>query len=345
MGADAKTNLSLCGHKTDGSPHTYMERKNQGTGNAERFSGQSGDARGCGMCKGLTAVWAGPGGVYPVGAAAGGFGAAAALGAWALDVRPDINAESAAEEEQRRGRRGGQDQNAAQDQGLAGVIWARRSRVDFEEYVACVTASEMPNTFEPEALKAQSARGPSRCQKKNTRSKSRSSIQRRRSATQRIVRSIRRKKRADRLSRGWLQGTDQKTGWPKVRQRAEEHRKGSCCIRRQAGDAAAVLLIERRADRETPRDVFVSARMLVSVIWPLYEEKATHRNEQNTTFTFRNGTGFQRDFGKLTRKNVKILSPYRRPTWRRWSRTRVLEKCAGTQRAQASSFSAVFHQL
>ena len=28
--------------------------------------------------------------------------------------------------------------------------------VDFEEYVACVTASEMPNTFESEALKAQS---------------------------------------------------------------------------------------------------------------------------------------------------------------------------------------------
>ena len=26
--------------------------------------------------------------------------------------------------------------------------------VDFEEYVACVTASEMPNTFESEALKA-----------------------------------------------------------------------------------------------------------------------------------------------------------------------------------------------
>ena len=29
-------------------------------------------------------------------------------------------------------------------------------RVDFEEYVTCVTASEMPNTFESEALKAQS---------------------------------------------------------------------------------------------------------------------------------------------------------------------------------------------
>ena len=66
-------------------------------------------------------------------------------------------------------------------------------KIDFEEYVACVTASEMPNTFETEALKAQSVAARTfamaKLQKYETKKPKHHP-----KATRRIVRSTRRKR-------------------------------------------------------------------------------------------------------------------------------------------------------
>ena len=105
------------------------------------------------VCKGLTAVWAGLAVLILLVPLLVVWGSGA-LGREALDASDRTrNAESAAEEEQ--GEAGAADKIKTPRKIK---VWredlGKAVKVDFEEYVACVTASEMPNTFEPEALKA-----------------------------------------------------------------------------------------------------------------------------------------------------------------------------------------------
>ena len=176
----------------------------------------------------------------------------------------------------------------------------KKVEVDFEEYVACVVASEMPATFETEALKAQSVAARTFAMAKI---KTKSPIC---DSTHCQVYKTE-KELFDCHPEGW-----EDDGWKKI--------KKAC--RATAGellyyDGEMVLhplfFSSSGGQTENSEDVFVSAvPYLISVSSP-YEEKATHRDEEKS-FTIKEFASNvrkafpEKDFGTIGTDRIKILS-------------------------------------
>lgn len=176
----------------------------------------------------------------------------------------------------------------------------KKVKVDFEEYVACVVASEMPATFETEALKAQSVAARTFAMSKiETKSPICDSTHCQVYKTE--------KELIDCHPDGW-----EDEGWQKV--------KKAC--RATAGellyyDGELVLhplfFSSSGGQTENSEDVFVSAvPYLISVSSP-YEEKATHRDEEKSftvkEFASKVRKAFpEKDFGTISADRIKILS-------------------------------------
>ena len=185
-------------------------------------------------------------------------------------------------------------------------------KVDFEEYVACVTASEMPNTFETEALKAQSVAARtfvmSKIQKYETKKPAKHPKAPICDTTHCQVYKTEKELIACHPD-GWA---DSENGWPKV-QAACRSTEGQLLYYDGKLVMQPLFFSSSGGQTENSEDVFVSAvPYLISVSSP-YEEKATHRNEKKT-FTFAEMKKKLRadfpaeDFGTLTQANIKILS-------------------------------------
>ena len=278
------------------------------------------------VCKGLAAVWAGLA-VFILLVPLLVVWGSGALGREALDASDRTrNAESAAEEEQ--GEAGAADKIKTPRKIK---VWredlGKAVKVDFEEYVACVTASEMPNTFEAEALKAQSVAARTFAMSKIQKYEIKKPKQHPKAPICDTTHCQVYKTEKELIAchaDGW--GTD-KNGWPKVRA-ACKSTEGQLLYYDGKLVMQPLFFSSSGGQTENSEDVFVSAvPYLVSVSSP-YEEKATHRNEQKT-FTFSETRKLlqksfpKKDFGKLTRKNVKILS--------RTAGGRVAEMQVGTQ--------------
>lgn len=188
----------------------------------------------------------------------------------------------------------------------------KADKVDFEEYVACVTASEMPNTFAAEALKAQSVAARtfamSKIQKYETKKPEKHPDAPICDTTHCQVYKTEKELIACHPD-GWA---DSENGWPKV-QAACRSTEGQLLYYDGKLVMQPLFFSSSGGQTENSEDVFVSAvPYLISVSSP-YEEKATHRNEQKT-FTLAEmqkklKKSFpKKEFGSLNRSNVKILS-------------------------------------
>ena len=176
----------------------------------------------------------------------------------------------------------------------------KKVEVDFEEYVTCVVASEMPATFEEEALKAQSVAARTFAMAKI---KTKSPIC---DSTHCQVYKTE-KELIECHPEGW-----EDDGWKKI--------KKACMA--TAGellyyDGELVLhplfFSSSGGQTENSEDVFVSAvPYLISVSSP-YEEKATHKDEEKSftvnEFAAKVRKAFpEKDFGTISTDRIKILS-------------------------------------
>ncbi len=188
----------------------------------------------------------------------------------------------------------------------------RAVSVDFEEYVLCVVASEMPNTFESEALKAQSVAARTfamakiqKYEEKKPESHPDAPVC---SSTHCQV-----YKTEDELiachSDGW--GSSD-SGFEKIKA-ACKATEGELLYYDGQLVMQPLFFSSSGGQTENSEDVFVSAvPYLVSVSSP-YEQEATHRNEEKTFTTAEFEKALkkafpQEHFGILTRENIKILS-------------------------------------
>ena len=193
-------------------------------------------------------------------------------------------------------------------------VWMSESQsieeVDFEEYIACVVASEMPSDFEEEALKAQS-------------------VAARTYAMAKILKYDEKKpeshpetpvcdtthcqayKTEERLieihEKGW-----EKTGFDKVKKACKET-EGQMLYYDGELVMQPLFFSSSGGKTENSQDVFVGAYpYLVSVSSP-YEQEATHTNEKKE-FTFEYiekslGDKYKdRPTGSITAENIKTLS-------------------------------------
>lgn len=185
-------------------------------------------------------------------------------------------------------------------------------RVDFEEYVTCVTASEMPNTFESEALKAQSVAARTfvmaKLEKYETKKPQAHPDAPICSTTHCQVYKTEKELKACHPE-GWYSSDE---GFPKIK-KACEATKGELLYYDGKLVMQPLFFSSSGGQTENSEDVFVSALpYLVSVSSP-YEEKATHQNEEKS-FTMKKfkekiKKAFpQKEFGKISRSSVKILS-------------------------------------
>lgn len=188
----------------------------------------------------------------------------------------------------------------------------RAVKVDFEEYVACVTASEMPNTFETEALKAQSVAARTFAVSKIQKYESKKPQQHPEAPICDTTHCQVYKTEKELLAchpEGWGESAE---GWPKV-QAACRATEGRLLYYDGKLVMQPLFFSSSGGQTENSEDVFVSAvPYLVSVSSP-YEEAATHRNEQKE-FTLAEmqkkvQKAFpEKNFGTLTQAGLKILS-------------------------------------
>lgn len=184
--------------------------------------------------------------------------------------------------------------------------------VDFEEYVTCVTASEMPSTFESEALKAQSVAARTfvmakleKYEIKKPQAHPDAPIC---STTHCQVYKTEKELEACHPE-GWYSSDE---GFPKIK-KACEATKGELLYYDGKLVMQPLFFSSSGGQTENSEDVFVSALpYLVSVSSP-YEEKATHQNEEKS-FSMKEfkkkikQTFPEKEFGKISRSSVKILS-------------------------------------
>ena len=184
--------------------------------------------------------------------------------------------------------------------------------VDFEEYVACVTASEMPNTFESEALKAQSVAARTfavakieKYEQKKPASHPSAPIC---SSTHCQVYKTE-KELKDCHPEG---GASSEEGFKKI-QAACEATEGEILYYDGKPVMQPLFFSSSGGQTENSEDVFVSALpYLVSVSSP-YESEATHRNEEKS-FTLEEFKSAlvkaypAKNFGEVKQTNIKILS-------------------------------------
>ena len=220
-------------------------------------------------------------------------------------------------------------------------------KVDFEEYVACVTASEMPNTFETEALKAQSVAARTFAMAKLQKYETKKPKHHPKAPICDTTHCQVYKTEKELIvchPDGW---GDSENGWPKVRA-ACKSTEGQLLYYDGKLVMQPLFFSSSGGQTENSEDVFVSAvPYLVSVSSP-YEENATHRNEQKTFTLAEMQKKLQKsfpekDFGRLTQSNVKILS---RTAGGRVERMQVGEqKLKGTQVRSALGLSSALFSI
>lgn len=187
----------------------------------------------------------------------------------------------------------------------------KTEKVNFEEYVKGVVASEMPSTFEEEALKAQAvaARTYSLAKIKNARENGNSSAHPKAPVCDTVHCQVYQNESQLKKSKGsqWM-----KTDWRKIAS-AVDSTKGELLY--YDGELVQQALFHSSSGGKTENceDVFAAAvPYLVSVESP-YEEDATHKKETLTLtlsqFSSKIKTAYPAlSFGSITSSNIKILS-------------------------------------
>ena len=176
----------------------------------------------------------------------------------------------------------------------------KKVEVDFEEYVTCVVASEMPATFEEEALKAQSVAARTFAMAKI---ESESPIC---DSTHCQVYKTE-KELIDCHPEGW-----EDEGWKKIK-KACKATAGELLYYDGELVLHPLFFSSSGGQTENSEDVFVSAvPYLISVSSP-YEEKATHKDEEKSftvnEFAAKVRKAFpEKDFGTISTDRIKILS-------------------------------------
>ncbi|MDD5927674.1 MAG: stage II sporulation protein D [Firmicutes bacterium] len=173
-------------------------------------------------------------------------------------------------------------------------------KVNFEEYVACVVASEMPATFEEEALKAQSVAARTFAMAKiKTESPVCDSTHCQVYKTE--------KELIECHPKGW-----ENESWEKVK-KACRATEGELLYYDGELVLHPLFFSSSGGQTENSEDVFVSAvPYLISVSSP-YEEKATHKDEEKS-FTLKEFAAAVRksfpdkEFGTISTDRIKILS-------------------------------------
>ena len=176
----------------------------------------------------------------------------------------------------------------------------KKVEVDFEEYVTCVVASEMPATFEEEALKAQSVAARTFAMAKiETESPICDSTHCQVYKTE--------KELIDCHPEGW-----EDEGWKKIK-KACKATAGELLYYDGELVLHPLFFSSSGGQTENSEDVFVSAvPYLISVSSP-YEEKATHKDEEKSftvnEFASKVRKAFpEKDFGTISTDRIKILS-------------------------------------
>lgn len=176
----------------------------------------------------------------------------------------------------------------------------KKVKVDFEEYVACVVASEMPANFEEEALKAQSVAARTFAMAKiETKSPICDSTHCQVYKTEEEL--------IDCHPAGWKDD-----GWEKVK-KACSATEGELLYYDGELVLQPLFFSSSGGQTENSEDVFVSAvPYLISVSSP-YEEKATHRDEETVMtvkeFASKVRKAFpEKEFGTINAGSIKILS-------------------------------------
>ncbi len=188
----------------------------------------------------------------------------------------------------------------------------KAEKVDFEEYVTCVTASEMPNTFHEEALKAQSVAARtfvmSKIEKYQTKKPAAHPKAPVCDTTHCQVYKTEKELKECHPS-GWY---DSETGWKKIKAACKATERKLLYY-----DGKLVMqplfFSSSGGQTENSEDVFVSAvPYLVSVESP-YEENATHRNEKTKMTLSEMEKALKKYFagkewGTVSRESIKVLS-------------------------------------
>lgn len=193
-------------------------------------------------------------------------------------------------------------------------VWMTESgtvkEVDFEDYIACVVASEMPSDFEYEALKAQSVAARTYAMAKILKydEKKPESHQETPVCDTTHCQAYKTKDRLIEIhEKGW-----EKTGFDKVKKACRET-EGEMLYYGGELVMQPLFFSSSGGKTENSQDVFVGAYpYLVSVSSP-YEQEATHANEKKE-FTFEHieqalSSGYpDRPTGKITAESINILS-------------------------------------
>lgn len=193
-------------------------------------------------------------------------------------------------------------------------VWMSESgnieEIDFEDYIACVVASEMPAAFEEEALKAQSVAARTyamakilKYDEKRPENHPEAPV-----CDTTHCQAYKTKERLIEIhDRGW-----EKTGFDKVKKACKET-EGQMLYYEGELVMQPLFFSSSGGKTENSQDVFVGAYpYLVSVSSP-YEQEATHSNEKKK-FTFEcieqslSGAYPDRPTGEITAENIKILS-------------------------------------
>lgn len=188
----------------------------------------------------------------------------------------------------------------------------RAVSVDFEEYVTCVVASEMPSNFEKEALKAQSVAARTFAMSKIEKYEQKKPESHPDAAVCSSTHCQVYKNEKELIAchaDGWGSSDE---GFPKIKEACRET-EGELLYYDGQLVMQPLFFSSSGGQTENSEDVFVSAvPYLVSVSSP-YEEEASHQNEEKrfTLETFRKKIRESypdKDFGNIERENIKILS-------------------------------------
>lgn len=182
--------------------------------------------------------------------------------------------------------------------------------VDFEDYVACVTASEMPASFHEEAIKAQSVAARTYAMAKVQKFGNGGPDEHPKAPVCNTVHCQVYRNEEELIaahSPDWAQD-----GWAKVR-KACQSTEGQLLYYDGTLVTQPLFFSSSGGQTENSEDVFVSAvPYLISVSSP-YEEEATHQNEEKifTIKEFRNKMkkAFpEENFGNADEGNIKVIS-------------------------------------